>query len=778
MICKHVLLSHALTAAIFLGFGPMLANSAEPASSTGTAPGLVRGIKVLPDKAPDCTTLKSIVETVTRGCKTNDEKAIAIYNFMRLTHYHRAYPSEPGGIPVLKEINCYGWSLCGGLHAEQSALWREMGWDWRFVGWPGHTTVEAFYDGRWHYLDVFLKFYAWMPDPNNPAGRTIAGQDDLASNPDDLVLNAFVLDPSRKVVYQKGNEFELFGDKANWMAPAFLTCGDELKDVVAGVRQRNRVGPEPGWAGMRHATGDYSADVNLAPGFALTTTWDKAEGAWYWADSKIEPCHTCGDKEIRNSPEKGPIAEPYLGPNWKAESYANGELVFRPDLSRADVLKSFAAVDNVKQEGDGLTPLEAGRPASVAVLLQSPYIMTQAAGRAEGVDQFDVSIDNGKTWKAADLKDFGKAVGGQVAALARLTFKNRLRGLQLGATVQNNPFALPYLSPGRNLVTVSAANPAQLGDNRLVVTYAYRTGARRKSYEQLAIEGKEIARAHDASWETTPTVVQKTFTAKDLPAQFTIDVPTPKNMHPVYPRMVFVRREVLSPNQSALALPDGAQEPQSKPGDELKTLPNPLLAGIQLPPKKAVRPMRTVTIALTAGELVTKSGEPANGDMLRWPKVPQEEGTVQSAAFLIGGELTGLPALKDLAAARLVFPAIRAHDKAPTKIGVTTLQASASPGQPFDFGKLGEVIGTTTVPKQPADLATWDPPKEIRIDVTRALRAIVSGEKKFLGFGLRVVPDRGTDEGWTVRLQLPRQPKIMLELDVYDDAKPKQPVEK
>jgi hypothetical protein len=308
---------------------------------------LVRGITILPDKAPDCSSLKAIVESVTRGCKTNDEKAIAVYNFMRLTHYHRAYPSEPGGIPVLKEINCYGWSLCGGLHAEQSALWRELGWKWRFVGWPGHTTVEAFYDGRWHYLDVFLKFYAWMPDANAPGGRTIASQADLAANPQELLTDAFVLDPSRRVAYQIGNEFDLFGAKANWQAPAFLVCGDGLQGVITGVKKRNRVGPTPGWAGMRHATGDYSADVNLKPGFALTSSWDKVPGAWYWAGSKIEPCHTCGDKEICNSPEKGPIAEPYLGPNWKSETYANGQLEFRPDLSHRDCLRSFEAVENV-----------------------------------------------------------------------------------------------------------------------------------------------------------------------------------------------------------------------------------------------------------------------------------------------------------------------------------------------------------------------------------------------------------------------------------------------
>jgi type II secretory pathway predicted ATPase ExeA len=76
--------------------------------------------------------------------------SIAIYNFMQLAHYHRAYPSEPGHLPVLKELHCYGWSLCGGLHIEEAALWRQLGWDWRFVLWDGHETVEAQYDGRWH----------------------------------------------------------------------------------------------------------------------------------------------------------------------------------------------------------------------------------------------------------------------------------------------------------------------------------------------------------------------------------------------------------------------------------------------------------------------------------------------------------------------------------------------------------------------------------------------------------------------------------------------------
>jgi hypothetical protein len=558
-------------------------HAAEPERGT-SSPRLVRGIKVLPDKAPDCSSLKSIVESVTRDCRTNDEKAIAIYNFMRLTHYHRAYPSEPGGIPVLKEIHCYGWSLCGGLHAEQSALWRELGWKWRFVGWPGHTTVEAFYDGRWHYLDVFLKFYAWMPDPNFPQGRTIAGEDDLASNPRELLLDAFVMDPARKVMYARGNEFKRIGDHINWQAPAFLVCGDDLPGMIEALRQKSHVGPEPGWGGMLHATGSYSADVHLAPGTALTNSWDKAPGAWYWAGSQIAPCHTCGDKEIRNSPEKGPIVEPYLGPDWNCESYANGQLTFRPNLSRIDALQSFASTENVTIRDQKLVPVEPGKVARVTIRLASPYLLTQGSGEVDGVERCELSVDAGKTWVDAELKDFGRAVAGRTEALVRLTIPGPVKSMSLTATVQNNPFALPYLSPGKNQITVAVADPDSLGDNRLVVTYAYRTGFRRKSYEQLFQEGKEIARGHSATWEPAISVVQKSFGAADLPTTFEIDIATPRDKYPVFPRMVFLRREVVSPGQQPLPLPEGSLAPQRQPGDELKSLPNPLMVGTQPAP--------------------------------------------------------------------------------------------------------------------------------------------------------------------------------------------------
>jgi hypothetical protein len=563
--------------------GTLLATQtiSQALAADATPEAQVHAIKVLPDKAPDCTSLKAIVDTITRGCTNNDEKAIAVYNFMILTHYHRNYPNHPGGMSALQEINDYGWSLCGGLHSTESALWETLGWNWRFVAWsnPGHTTVEAQYDGRWHYLDIFLKFYAWLPD--GKGGRTIAGEDELTANLNGLVTEAFVLDKARKCVYAKDNAFVMNGAKANWQAPAFLSCGDSLGGMVSGLKSHHRAGSAITWGGINHATGNYSADINLAPGFCLENTWDPKTNAWYWNGSKEAPRHTCsGYKDTRNDPAYGLILEPYIN-NGPARSYGNGTLSFAPDFSSDACLKGFAATENVKCAGQALVPAEPGKPASVTVSLASPYILTEASGEALGADTVEVSVDGGKVFKPVDVKDFGAAVKGQIAALVKITFKDALKSLKLGSVFQNNPGALPFLSPGRNQVTVSVADQASLGANKLVVTYAYRLGSRTKSFDQLCEAGKEIAKQQNAKWSDTVTVLQKSFTARELPATFEIDCPTPKGQYPVYPRMEFLRREVLTPGATPRALPTGAVAAQPAAAAELQTLPDPFLIGTE-----------------------------------------------------------------------------------------------------------------------------------------------------------------------------------------------------
>jgi hypothetical protein len=746
-------------AAAFVATTAMAGLSLAAERSAAKAPGLVAEIKVQPDKAPDCSSLKSIVESITRECKTNDEKAIAIYNFMQLSHYHFAYPGESGGLPVLKEINCYGWSLCGGLHSEESALWRQLGWGWRFVGWDGHTTVEANYDGKWHYIDAFLKFYAWMPDTSAPRGRTIAGEDDLTSRSEELIRNAFVLDQARKCVYAKNNRFGRYGDKVYWLAPALLSCGDDLEGVIGGLKTHRRGGPDEGWAGIDHADHGYSAAVNLAPGFSLTNTWDMVPDAWYWNDSKNPPAHTCGGhKDTRNDPGIGLVLEPYVK-SKAARSYANGRLDFAPDFSSDAVLQSFASAENVKYVGKSLVPATNGMPGVVVVDMASPYLLTKAGGEATGADAVEVSTDRGKTFKAVDVKDFTAAVRGHVAAQLKITFTQALKALKLEAIVQNNSGALPYLSPGKNLVTVSVADPKSLGDNRLEVTYAYRLGSRSKSFEQMYDEDKEIAKAHDATWDDTITCVQKTFAAGDLPAKFEIDCPTPKGRYPVYPRMLFVRREVLAPGQSPAPLPAPATTPRVGASEELATLPSPWLIGTQLPPSLPARATRSAILPAKKVSFVTKKGEAFKHHVVKWLKDNSD-----ACVLLLDFDAGKLPKREDLASAKLVLYVEDAHDKAPMQVAAQMLDAPFDEDQPYDFAKFGQNVGTTTVAKGTG--ATIWSPRRYEIDVTRAARTWASGRKCY-GLAVRIVPNRGVDDGWTVRFTPSWQKPAELEIATY-----------
>ena len=739
--------------------------AAEPPSTpVARPPGLVSRIKVLPDKAPDCSSLKALVASVTRDCRSNDEKAIALYNFMQLTHYHLAYPGEPGGLPVLKELNCYGWSLCGGLHAEQSALWRELGWDWRFVGWNGHTTVEARYDGRWHYLDVFLKFYAWMPDPNAPGGRTIAGEDDLNQNSEELIRNAFVLDQGRQCVYARDNQFTRSDGKMHWLAPSFLSCGDQLEDVISGLKTHRGADHSEGWMGIQHASGGYSAEVNLAPGFSLENTWDATPEAWYWSGSRKAPAHTCGGhKDTRNDPGIGLVLEPYVK-SKPARGYANGTLSFAPDLTTEGCLRSFVSAENVRVADRALQPTDPVRPGVVVIELASPYILTRARGEAAGAEVAEVSADGGKTFKPVDLADFSAAVRGQVSALVRLTFKQPLQTLKLEATVQNNAGSLPYLSPGRNVVEVSVADPATLGDNRLAVTYAYRLGSRAKSMEQLYDDDKELAKAHDASWDEAVTCVQKVFTARELPATYEIDCPTPRGRYPVYPRMLFVRREVLAPGQqpAAVAAPQAAD--RLKPAlqaAELATLPSPWTIGTQRPPAPPVRRTEKRTLTPTQVSCVSKKGEVRPHQPIKWLKDNSD-----AWIMLLGFDGVSLPKPDDLAGAKLILYIEEAHDKAPMQVAALMIEAPFEPGKPYDFAKLGRTAGSAVVQKGNGPGAPFKPPQRCEIDVTRAVRAWAGGAR-LQGLAVRIVPNRSVDDGWTVRFTPAPDKPAELEVVTY-----------
>jgi len=717
----------------------------------------VRNIRVVNDRAPDCSTLETLVASVTRECKSDDEKAIAIYNVCRYFYYHHPYPSEEGGIGALKMIHVYGWSLCGGQHTVLAALWEKAGFNWRYRGWQGHTTVEAFYGGRWHYLDTFLKFYCWRPEPQAPGGRTIASQDDIKAMPA-LVTDGFHMDQERKVCYHKDNRFEYLGGKVNWTAPAFMVCGDGLDGVVRGCSGPRSSSSPRGWATIKFDDPDYSTAVNLGVGYALTLDWDKVEGAHYCRGVKTAPHHSCGDKDYRNCPVIGPILEPYLAKS-RARTYSNGTLVFKPDLRNDAFLASLQEADNVAWQAGSLRPKDAARPGRFVVEMATPYVVVGASVQIACDDASAEVSDDGKSWGPVDPAKLAERLTGRYRYHIRVSFRKPITGIELTSIVQHNQEALPYLAPGKNTVTIAAENPKALGTNRLVVTAAYCLGSRNRTPEEIFDRGAEIARAHYAEWSEKPIVVQKAV--EQFPCTLEIPVPTPKGRQPVYPRMLFLRREVLAPGQEPMATPAPPSTPAVGQGEVLATLPEPWVLGVQPPGSRADLPTRTTTVPLPRVAYCTMKGEVFKHQFVKWLKDNSD-----AWILLVGVDGVKLPEADKLASAKLAFYVWESHEKADMQVAAVSLDAPFVAGKPYDFKGLGKIISWTTVKKGKGRDAPFEPPQRYEIDVTREVRAWAKGQKP-LGFALRVVPNRGIDEGWTVRFTPSKDKLPELEISTY-----------
>ena len=406
-----------------------------------------------------------------------------------------------------------------------------------------------------------------------------------------------------------------------------------------------------------------------------------------------------------------------------------------------------------------LVPAESGKPGVVVVDLASPYILTKAGGEATGADAVEVSTDGGKTFKAVDLKDFTAAVRGHVAAQVKIVFKKALKSLKLEAVVQNNSGALPYLSPGKNVVTVSVADPEgpgrqparghlrlSVGQPQQVVRadvrrrQGDRQGARRHLGQDRHLRAEDVRR-------------------RRLAGEFEIDCPTPKGRYPVYPRMVFVRREVLAPGQSPAALPSPATTPKVRCERGTGDAAQPWLIGTLLPPSAPAKATSSLVLPVKRVSYVSKKGQVFKHQFVKWPKDNSD-----AWIMLVGFDADKLPKVEELASAKLVLYVDEAHDKAPMQVAAVMLDAPFEADEPFDFAKLGQNVGSTIVEK--GNGASFSPPRRCEIDVTRAVRAWASGGKCH-GLAVRIVPNRGVDDGWTVRFTPARDKPAELAIATY-----------
>lgn len=119
------------------------------------------------------STVEDMANEITRHCHTDEEKALAIFNWVR-THGDHQYSGDIQALNPVVFFNVFGYGICAYFASVQTALARTVGLQARVWEITGHTVSEIFYDGQWHMLDPDMQLFFLNKD-----NRTIASIEEL-----------------------------------------------------------------------------------------------------------------------------------------------------------------------------------------------------------------------------------------------------------------------------------------------------------------------------------------------------------------------------------------------------------------------------------------------------------------------------------------------------------------------------------------------------------------------------------------------------------------------
>jgi len=450
-------------------------------------PEVLKSPQVLVDGQYNWGTAESMAAEITRGCGTDEEKALAIYNWVR-THGDHQYSGDRKALNPVVFFNVFGHGICAYFASTQTALARAVGLRARVWEIEHHTVAEIYYDGAWHMLDPDCHLFFLKPD-----NCTIASIADIEQ---DLALY------SRTEAYERR------------FADAHGVVRNEWQSL-ARVERYDLSKP-------RYVQYDYdpytyapaSMDYDLLPGETMTRCW-KGWGKYYdyrnarkHAPLEDEPhkpfppaCYGNGHVLYRVQPGAGPDPEHFTCRNihWTGEELRVAE---RQDSTRgARSLFAYERPLPYLLVGGRITG-EARRDGAAAydVFNLVGYRHTSKMERQVHYEQkepgrvrFDVDLDDflypdpeACAWEHAVHVELGAYAGNEPQATTALT------SLEVRTEFQVAPRSLPAMQLGDNRVEVAHATPADTAFRaRVTHTWTERHGiALSKAPAPLAPEGE------------------------------------------------------------------------------------------------------------------------------------------------------------------------------------------------------------------------------------------------------------------------------------------------
>ena len=124
------------------------------------------------------STTEAMAKEITDGCTTDEEKALALFTWVRTKGNHQ-YSGDIQSLNPVLLFNTFGYGICSYFAAAQTGLARAIGLNARVWEIQGHTVGEIFYDGNWHMLDPDMQLFFLNPD-----NKSVASIEELESDLD------------------------------------------------------------------------------------------------------------------------------------------------------------------------------------------------------------------------------------------------------------------------------------------------------------------------------------------------------------------------------------------------------------------------------------------------------------------------------------------------------------------------------------------------------------------------------------------------------------------
>jgi hypothetical protein len=139
------------------------------------------------ERAIDRLDIAHMGESIRERHDTDEERAIAVWRYMRRTMYHYPMRNENHAdqFDAAKLVNVYGYSYCTQQGIAAAAIAKAAGLKSRGIGVPGHGMYEIYYDGGWHAFCTTAGFFV----RTRAKDRHIASMEEMKADPT-LVMKA------------------------------------------------------------------------------------------------------------------------------------------------------------------------------------------------------------------------------------------------------------------------------------------------------------------------------------------------------------------------------------------------------------------------------------------------------------------------------------------------------------------------------------------------------------------------------------------------------------